>query len=170
MPVSKCYSCTESEIKPNNTQEKLLALAERSLDLSKNALALHLRLLCPALTILENKTIDGTISTDGVSLMYNPEYVLKVFRKDSAELTRDYLHTLLHCVFRHTYVVPWIQSQYWDLACDIAVENVITSLGIRDFSCTREYGQKPFLSELQKALDGLTAEKIYEYLAGNPVS
>lgn len=170
MPVLNCYSCAERESKPNDAPEKLAALAVQALDLSKNTLALHLRLLCPALTILGNKITDGTICTDGECLMYNPTHVLKVFRKDSAELTRDYLHTLLHCVFRHTYVVPWIQPQYWDLACDIAVEKVITSLEIRDFSCTREYGQKPFISELQKTLDGLTAEKIYEYLTGNPIS
>ena len=102
--------------------------------------------------------------------MYNPTHVLKVFRKDSTELTRDYLHTLLHCVFRHPYVASWVQTQYWNLACDIAVENVISSLGVRDFSCAREYGQKPFVAELHRVLQNLTAEEIYEHLVRNCIS
>ena len=170
MPVLNCYSCAERESKPKNVQEKLAALAEQALELSKNTLALHLRLLCPALTVLENKITDGTICTDGECLMYNPTHVLKIFRKDSTELTRDYLHVLLHCVFRHPYVASWIHAQYWNLACDIAVENVISSLGVRDFSCAREYGQKPFVTELHGVLESFTAEEIYEHLVHNRIS
>lgn len=166
MRALDCYSLTKNDADHQRVNE----LAEQALALSRNAIALHLRLLCPALSMTKNKIEEGTLHTDGEYLAYNPAYILSLFRKDSAELTRSYLHTLLHCVFRHTYVVPWIQPQYWDLACDIAVENVITSLGIWDFSCTREYGQKPFISELQKALDGLTAEKIYAYMVDNPIS
>ena len=170
MPVLNCYSCTERESNPKDVPEKLAALAGQALELSKNTLALHLRLLCPALTVLENKITAGTICTDGENLMYNPDHVLKVFRKDSTELTRDYLHTLLHCIFRHPYVASWVQMQYWNLACDIAVENVISSLGVRDFSCAREYGQKPFVAELHGVIENFTAEEIYEYLVRSRIS
>ena len=48
---------------------------------------------------------------------------------DGWKVARDILHVVFHCVFHHAFVKPPIDAYVWDLAADIAVENVINSLG-----------------------------------------
>ena len=62
------------------------------------------------------------------------------------------------------YMNPTLDRTYWDLACDIAVENVITELGIRATSAAREKQQEKYINEIKKELKYITAEKIYAYL------
>ncbi|MBO5867065.1 MAG: metallopeptidase, partial [Clostridia bacterium] len=73
---------------------------------------------------------EGTISTDGELLTYNPKYVLSKFKQNKQAVVRDYLHLVLHCVYRHMFVSTLVDAPLWDLACDVAIENTINELGI----------------------------------------
>ena len=77
---------------------------------------------------------------------------------------RDYLHMVMHCVFRHMYMDPSLNRPYWDLACDIAVENVITELGLKSVAAPRERQQAQYIAAVKHDLKHVTAEKIYSYL------
>ena len=77
---------------------------------------------------------------------------------------RDYLHVVMHCVFRHMFMDPSLNRPYWDLACDIAVEHLITELGLKAVTCSREKQQAQYLAAMKKELKQVTAEKIYNYL------
>ena len=69
------------------------------------------------------------LATDGVTLYYQPSALLRLYKQNPKYLTRLYLHTVFHCVFRHLWLRGRREKQLWHLACDIAVENVIDHLG-----------------------------------------
>ncbi len=149
----------------DTNNEKILKLAQEVMSYSHDTLRVELRFLDMALSQFDYVTIeDDTILTDGKNLVYNPKHILKNYYLASEIPTRDYLHIVFHCVFRHMYIDPSVDRTYWDLACDIAVENIITELGLRTTAANRELLQKPGLKNLKDALKLITAEKIYHYL------
>lgn len=152
----------------NEKEEKRKQLAKDILILSRNTLLVNLRFLDVALSQFDYLPVqESTLLTDGKSIYYNPSYVLKNYKFDKQIPVRDYLHIVFHCVFRHMYMDPSLNRPYWDLACDIAVENVITELGLKSVSVKREEEQKKYLDQLKGELKMLTAEKIYHYLVEN---
>ena len=62
---------------------------------------------------------------------------------------------------------PTLNRSYWDIACDIAVENIITELDLKAVETFREDKQRDFISKLKQELKFITAEKIYAYLKDN---
>ena len=145
--------------------EKLNNLAKDVLILSRNTLLVNLRFLDRAISSLELYPIDKSgLLTDGQHILYNPEHIIGLYKLAKEIPARDYLHIIMHCVFRHMYMNPTLDRTYWDLACDIAVENVIAELGIRATSAAREKQQEKYINEIKKELKYITAEKIYAYL------
>ncbi|MBR1758653.1 MAG: hypothetical protein IJ744_08000 [Lachnospiraceae bacterium] len=107
--------------------------------------------------------------TDSYRLYYDPWYVLSVYREDERVLTRDYLHVLLHCLFRHFQADERkklsVNRPYWDLSCDIAVEALIGELAPSILRTKREAEQETMIQLLKNELGKpLTAERIYTYL------
>ena len=80
-------------------------LAERVILLSRDDLLVHLRFLDAALSKLSLQARPGlgTIASDGSTLYYDPVYVLKAYRQESALLPRTLLHSLLHSVFAYSF-------------------------------------------------------------------
>ena len=145
--------------------EKLNRLALDVLILSRNTLLVNLRFLDMALSRLNYHPIeDDTLLTDGQHLLYDPKYVLRRYKTAKEIPVRDYLHVVMHCVFRHMFMDPTLNRVYWDLACDIAVENMITELNLKSASVTREREQVPYIAAIKQELGLVTAEKIYGYL------
>ena len=145
--------------------EKLNKLAKDVLILSRNTLLVNLRFLDAALSQFEFFPIEeSTLLTDGKHILYNPRHILENYKTAKEIPVRDYLHMVMHCVFRHMYMDPSLNRPYWDLACDIAVENVITELGLRAVTTPRERQQAQYIAAIKKELKHVTAEKIYSYL------
>ena len=96
-------------------------------------------------------------------LYYNPAFVLKQYAEERYVITRDYLHILLHCLYRHNFVNELLNEAVWDLACDITVENIINELDIDSLYANRRSNQQRTISELKSKIKLLTAEKIYRY-------
>lgn len=145
--------------------EKLNKLARDVLILSRNTLLVNLRFLDAALSQFEFFPIEeSTLLTDGKHILYNPRHILECYKTAKEIPVRDYLHIVMHCVFRHMYMDPSLNRPYWDLACDIAVENVITELGLKAVTTARERQQTQYIAAIRKELKHVTAEKIYSYL------
>lgn len=72
---------------------------------------------------------DNGMYTDGQFLYFSAQAVLEAFEKDPAALRRGYLHMILHCLFLHLFDSNSADTAQWDLACDIAVEQIIEQLG-----------------------------------------
>lgn len=146
-------------------QEKRNKLARDVLLLSRNTLLVNLRFLDAALSQFELFPIEeSSLLTDGKHILYNPGYVLKNYKTAREISARNYLHMAMHCVFRHMYMDPGLNRPYWDLACDIAVENVITELGLKAVSTAMERQQAQYIAAVKHDLKHVTAEKIYSYL------
>ena len=145
-------------------------LALQVLELDRNTLLVHLRFLDRALSRLTCVPGSEALSTDGRFLYFNSRSVLARYRQEREQSVRDYLHAVLHCVFRHMFVHTLVDHDRWDLACDIAVEHTISSLGLEALSAAREGEQHWLLSRLGEELGTLTAEKIYRYLTDRDVS
>lgn len=144
---------------------KAKKLAEEVLILSRNTLLVNLRFLDMALSQFTLCCIEeSTIMTDGRYILYNPKHVLTEFKKQRETTVRDYLHMVMHCVYRHMFVNPTIDRPLWNLACDIAVENAITELGLKCAQAKRETYQSENLKILREKLKILTAEKVYNHL------
>ena len=145
--------------------EKLNKLALEVLRLSRNTMLVNLRFLDSALSRFEYiPTNESTLLTDGEHLLYNPEHVLKRYKHEKERPVRDYLHVVFHCIYRHMFMDPSLDRPLWDLACDIAVENIISELGLRSTSSEIESLQQSYISELKSKTKLLTAEKIYRCL------
>ena len=145
--------------------EKLNKLAKDVLILSRNTLLVNLRFLDAALSQFEFFPIEeSTLLTDGKHILYNPRYILENYKTAKEIPVRDYLHMVMHCVFRHMYMDPNLNRPYWDLACDIAVENMITELNLKAVTTARERQQAQYIAAIKKELKHVTAEKIYSYL------
>ena len=146
-------------------EEKLNKLAKDVLILSRNTLLVNLRFLDAALSQFEFFPIEeSTLLTDGKHILYNPRHILENYKTAKEIPVRDYLHMVMHCVFKHMYMDPTLNRPYWDLACDIAVEHVITELNLKAVTTARERQQAQYIAAIKKELKYVTAEKIYSYL------
>lgn len=149
--------------------EKRNKLAEEVLQLSRNTLLVNLRFLDAALNEMNPVAVEKlNLATDGDVLAYNPAYVLKRYRDEREEITRAYLHMLFHGIFRHMFVHTLVDQNLWGLACDIAVEYVISGLGLKAATTQRESLQKAHYADLEKKAGKLTAEKLYRYFLDHP--
>ena len=156
-----------SEEKPD--KQKITELARNVIKVTRNQLLINLRFLDAAMSRpewVENEVF--TLATDGREFLYEPVAMLRCFKNERAVCARNYLHMLLHCVFRHMFVKPTIDHELWNLACDIAVEYSITCLGIDAVTSSRESRQTTVYMGLRQKIGKLTAEKIYFHFQSEP--
>ncbi|MCD8020549.1 MAG: hypothetical protein LUF92_13505 [Clostridiales bacterium] len=145
--------------------EKAESLALDILTLSRNTLLVNLRFLEPAFHRLAfSPDPETTLATDGFFVYYSFLHVLRTYQMKKEQVTRDYLHTVLHCIFHHPFIGDHVDSLYWNLACDIAVEAVIHELDLPHTDCPKARTQEDDLQELRSYVQPLTAERIYHYL------
>lgn len=68
----------------------------------------------------------STAGTDGGSVRFSPRWILRLYRDNPPRLRRGYLHMLLHCLYLHPFEGQ--RGRLWDLAADLAVEQVISTV------------------------------------------
>lgn len=143
--------------------QKADALARQILSYSRNTLFMNLRFMENALSRLVFVPYVGTIATDMCRLYYDSAFVLKSFQQNDRNITRRYLHMIMHCIFRHVIISPSVDRDIWNLSCDIAVEYMIQELNLKCIDCSMESEQQKILISLKSNLKYMTAEKIYQY-------
>ena len=141
----------ERKMSMDDAKRKTSELALEVLLLSRNQLLVNLRFLDAALSRLEPQELpELTYATDGRTLAYDPRHVLKCYKQERAVPVRDYLHIVLHCIYRHMFVHTLVDHTAWDLACDIAAEYTITGLGLKATAAWREEKQQTVYQKLEK--------------------
>lgn len=152
--------------------ERASRLARDILALTRDSLLVALRFMSVALCQLEwapagPDDIDpaggGVMATDGRWLFYDARNLPGRYRGSREQLNRDYLHLVLHCLFYHPFAIPGHRDDCWHLACDVAVENIITELGLRQTASAHDAEQRSILLALKKEIKVLTAERIYHH-------
>ena len=153
-------------------KEKISKLAGQILQLSHDDILIHLRFFDTALSRLTWKEQPGTgcIATDGSICYYDPVYLLKTYQEEPKAVTRIYLHLLLHCIFSHGFQYNKLEPENWDLAADIAVENVILDMHLPSVTLEQDEDALRKLRILREDIGVLTAERIYRYLRHNPIT
>ena len=151
---------------------KIRALANQILTLSHDDILMHLRFFDMALAQLKRKerAKTGCFATDGRILYYDPVYVLKAYQENPKAITRSYLHVLLHCIFSHGFQYGKLDAGNWDLAADIAVENVILDMKLEGVALEQDADAERKLNILREEIGALTAERVYRYLNHNPIT
>lgn len=135
-------------------------LVEDSISYVQNDLLMKFSFLDKAFQQLELKLSDTyNITSDGKCIYCNGEYILKLFLDNTESLTKQYLHTVLHCILQHQFDKSHIDFNIWNLACDIAVENIIIQL----LKNTDNSEQLKEIKKLKEAIGSMTAENIYDY-------
>ena len=153
-------------------EKKILELSDQVLSLSRDNILVNLRFLDSALAGLQRSVKKGSscLATDGAYLYYDPVYVLKQYQEEPRWIARCYLHILLHCIFYHSFQYDKVESQLWDLAADIAVENTIIDMKLAAVTLPQDADAVRKLNILREDAGGLTAEKLYRYFKHNPLT
>ena len=139
-------------------------IAYRIVALARDSVTAELRFLARAAARLSPAVNDTlSLATDGRVLLFEPWFVFYLFRQGRGTVDRAYLHTLLHCIFCHFYVRGDIDRPLWDLACDVAVENVIHGLMLPAFASKNADAQQELLGELCEQGVRMTAEHLYRH-------
>lgn len=155
------------------TQEKVEKIAREVINLARNKLLVNMRFLDMALNRLKvssNPDATSCSSVDGRVYIYDPKHILTAYRLEENLPTRNFLHSVFHCVFRHMFVGPAVNRDYWNLACDIAAESVINDLGLPYLSTLMSQKQQQFLDGFKEEIKTPSAEKVYRFLVDKKLS
>lgn len=146
-------------------QNKVNEIALEILNMCRNSLIVNLRFISSAVSALQLKKIYSidTTATDGENYYYNPFVILKNYKTAKELPCRQYLHTLFHCIYRHMFIGNIQNERYWDIACDIAVENSINGLYLGIVDISRIKLQNDEIAEIAKEVKYVTAEMIYKH-------
>ena len=103
-----------------------------------------------------------SLATDGTNVYYDPYTIIGRFDNDFNEVARDYLHSVMHCLFRHPYYMTRGNTEAWWLVCDIMAENAAMELCGPRFPSTLDQERKKALDELKAMCGGkLTPGNMY---------
>lgn len=156
----------------DQNDKKISALARQILGLAHDDILMHLRFFDMALAELgwQEKAGSGCLATDGRNCFYDPVFLLREYKREPNLIARSYLHLLLHCIFAHSFRYDKLEADLWDLAADIAVENVILELKLPGVALKRDEDALRKIRVLKEDIGALTAERIYRYLRHNPLT
>lgn len=112
--------------------DKILELSNHIMNMARNTLVVNLRFMDRAISRLERIEIPfmDSIAVNGQYIFFDPVKILKSYKTCKELPAREYLHMIMHCVFHHAFVSD-VDRNYWDLACDNAVENAIYGLDLQ---------------------------------------
>lgn len=136
------------------------------LNSTRNELYLGMRFLDSALSALRPEPDTGVFvaGTDGELLRFSPDQLMKWYEKGRVEVNRLYLHMIFHCLFGHLWNRKNRDKELWNLACDIAAENLIDGLYVK---CVYRHGsgfRRETYKRLAKECRAVTAGGVYRFL------
>ena len=142
-------------------------LAAEVLALAHSRLTADLRFLSSSLERLHPVPLfdlTTVMATDGHYLYYAPAELLRVFRADQHHPVRVLLHATLHCLLGHPFQRQEKDTALWNLACDIAVEEVIRELDILSCALPSDKDQESWRLRLAENCPHMTAEELYNFM------
>ena len=143
--------------------EELAAIGVEIIRNARNELYLSMRFLDVALNGLlpvADNSIKG-IGTDGTLLSFETGYICGWYRRNPVYVNRMILHETFHCLFVHPWSRKKRTEEYWNLACDIAVESLIDGIHKPCVHLPMSPVRVEFYGRLRKKIKVLNAESIY---------
>ncbi|MBR1860774.1 MAG: hypothetical protein IJ796_02780 [Lachnospiraceae bacterium] len=153
-------------------KEKILEIAYRIIDAAHAEILLSLRFLEIAMASLEWAPVfgSGKYSCDGKVIYFDPERIVKDFKRDQSFVVRLYLHLIFHMVFHHNFEYDGKNMKRWDLASDIAVWTVMMELDTYRDTGDEDAARRLKLKTLRKRCPQLSAQKLYRLFLVEPPS
>ena len=160
------------EERKQTAQGALNNLGLRILNQAKIELSLSMRYLSRALDKLSFQVDFNTrrMGTEGEKLHFHPEFVFQLYVESPQKLYRLYMHSLLHCLFRHMFKTEGKEETLWNLATDIHVEYVLDSIDVPLLLRPAYPFREDYFLKLEKEIKSLSAERIYAYLSTQNLS
>ena len=160
------------EERKQTAQGALHNLGLRILNQAKIELSLSMRYLSRALDKLSFQMDFNTrrMGTEGEKLHFHPEFVFRLYVESPQKLYRLYMHSLLHCLFRHMFKTEGREETLWNLATDIHVEYVLDSIEVPLLFRPAYPFREDYFLKLEKEIKSLSAERIYAYLSTQNLS
>lgn len=147
----------------------ILSYAEKVINLARDTITVRFRFFDSALAKVSFEShigIKGYVF-DGTKLIYDPYILLNDYKEESSFALRLLLHVLFHAILMHPYRFDKTEEKYWNIASDIAVENIILSMEIPEATLLRDGEERIILSRLSKWVPNLTADALYrEFVVG----
>lgn len=141
------------------------ALAEDVIEECRMQLMLRFRFLDRALWRMPVEPVHVQarypLATDGSQVYVCPEDEVARALSSVDEAVRDYLHLVLHCVFRHPFLKGKKRKDAWSLACDVIVEAQALELAGERFPSVDDEARQQALSEMRLAAGALAPTKLY---------
>lgn len=160
----------EDNIKELNI-DKVEKLAKDLIKLAQDTITVRFRFLDVALSKVKfiSKNGLGGFYTDGDNIYYDAKFILKKYMEEPGIGIRGILHMLLHCIFMHQFRYDELDREYWDLATDIAVENIILELEFQPANLSNDSVKKNEIEKIKRKVNNLTADKIYREFMTTPL-
>jgi predicted metal-dependent peptidase len=150
-------------IPQQENRDKIENMANEVLRLAKDTITVRFRFFDSAIARIKHEFkygINGFIS-NGDIIYVDPVYLLKEYMEEQGIAVRMYLHVLLHLVFMHQFQYDKLNEKYWNMATDIAVENIILEMDFKPAALSRDMEERDRLMRLGKRVSKLTADMIY---------
>ena len=146
-------------------ERQITEYAEKVWKLAKDSIIVRFRFFDAALAKYSFVAEPGTgrYLADGSRLIYDPLRLLNDYKEEASFPVRLLLHVLFHSILGHTYRLydGKIKEEYWNIACDIAVENIILDMEIPEGGMLRDGEERMILARLKKWVPALTAQALY---------
>ena len=107
---------------------------------------------------------------DGFTVFYNRTELLDRFCREPDSIARDYMHLFLHQLYFHPVLAKGRREALWDLACDIAVEEMLDSWEIRELKKEGGNRRRLLLKEAGLPEKPLPAQRLYSALVSSGLS
>ena len=166
LQASRCEGITLQTVDQKQLRlERAQKLAQDVLDECRVQLMLKFRFLDLALWRMtsESTTVQGryALATDGKKVYFEPFSVLGRFDAGFNEMVRDFLHMVMHCIFRHPFDKLHDRHDAWWLACDVIAESVAMEMCGGRFESELDKERRGALSELKLLCGTLSPGKLY---------
>ena len=148
-------------------QEEITEVAREIIQNAESGVIMNLRFLGNAMASLkwEPRMGSAMIAANGSVCFYDPALIIRRFKNEQGSIIRCYLHVLFHFIFLHNYEYKdKARPDLWDMACDIAVENVIMELGLYQTALKSDAERSIKLGILKDRAGGLHAQALYRLL------
>lgn len=146
--------------------------AKKIMNLARDTITVRFRFFDNALAKYKLKSESGLggYVADGEYLSYDPEWLLKQYVDEPNIAVHLLLHVMLHSIFLHPYRYDKVNQDYWNMACDIAVEYIILQMDLPQAALTRDEEQRERIAKIRKWTPDITAEKLYREFMVSGVS
>ena len=128
-------------------------------------LMLKFRFLDLALWRMDSEAITASgryaLATAADKVYFEPLAVASRFDEGFAEFVRDYLHLVMHCIFRHPFAEKRSHREAWWLACDIVAESACIDMCSSRFASELDADRRAALSEIRLMCPHLTPNALY---------